>query len=259
MQSFEPDLALARRFLRQEGPEGRPLLCAITGSHHYGFASADSDLDIKGIHAVAPERLLGLSKPKMSHDRLQVFEGLECDLTCNEARQALRLLLGGNGNMLERIFSPYQLLQGPDFEGLRGLAQGAINQSFFKHYGGFFRGICREHERSPEPSAKGLLYAYRVALTGVHLLRSGQVLAHLPTLAPLYGFSEALELITLKQEAHEKALVSSQEDQRHRARWPDLEAALSEAKVESFLPERPSNREECQRWLVDLRLQALRL
>ena len=44
-----PDLTLARRFVSAHLPPGKVLLCAITGSHHYGFTSPDSDIDIKGI------------------------------------------------------------------------------------------------------------------------------------------------------------------------------------------------------------------
>ena len=56
-----PDLELDRRFLKKNPPPGRVLCCAVTGSHHYGFSSPDSDLDLKGIHLCPTEVLLGLS------------------------------------------------------------------------------------------------------------------------------------------------------------------------------------------------------
>ncbi len=40
-----PDLDLARRFIATHPPPGRLLLCGITGAHHYGFPSPDSDID----------------------------------------------------------------------------------------------------------------------------------------------------------------------------------------------------------------------
>ena len=45
-----PDLDLARRFIADHHPAGEVLLCGVTGAHHYGFPSADSDIDLKGIH-----------------------------------------------------------------------------------------------------------------------------------------------------------------------------------------------------------------
>lgn len=252
-----PDLDLARRFLAAHPPRGTVLLCGITGSHHYGFSSPDSDLDLKGIHLAETEAVLGLEPVPEVHERLLVFEGVECDLTTNEARKALKLLLGGNGNMLERIVTPFQVVDTPHVGPLRRLAEGARSRQFFRHYAGFFRGVCREHEKSPAPTAKSLLYAYRVALTGVHLLRTGEVVADLRENAPRYGFPEALDLIAFKVEAKEKAVVSAADDSRHRANWPKLDALLYEAKQASPLPEEAGNAAECSAWLVDVRRQAL--
>ncbi len=58
-----PDLEIGRRFVDGNKPPGQMLLCAVTGSHHYGFPSPDSDLDLKGIHLSPIESLLGLEDP----------------------------------------------------------------------------------------------------------------------------------------------------------------------------------------------------
>ena len=47
---------------------------------------------------------------------------------------------------------------------------------------------------------KTLLYAYRVLLTGIHLLRTGEVEANLPRLAELYGKAFLAELIAQKRQ-----------------------------------------------------------
>lgn len=251
--SATPDLDLGRRFLLQNPPPGRVLLCAVTGSHQYGFASEDSDLDLKGIHLAPTEELLGLKTPPEGFDRLEVFEGVECDLTTNEVRQALSLLLRGNGNMLERIVSPFQLYETPELLELRELARKTLSRVYFGHYAGFFRGICREHEKSDAPSAKSLLYAYRVALCGIHLLQTGQLVANLEELAALHPFPGVKELIEFKKTARERAIVSQEEDARHRATWPGLLAALEKARDESPLPPEPQGREEVEAWLIALR------
>lgn len=252
-----PDLELGRRFVAAKPPPGRVLCCAVTGSHHYGFPSPDSDLDLKGIHLSKTELLLGLDAPPETHDRLEIFEGVECDLTTHEAAKALGLLLRGNGNMLERIRSPFQLFATPELDDLRRLSEGALSRRFFSHYRGFFRGICAEHEKTGERRAKSLLYAYRVALTGVHLLRTGEVVGNLTTLAPIYGFEEALPLAARKRATAEKVVLSEEEDQAHRAAWPRLAAALEEARASSPLPEDPPNRAAVSAWLADLRKREL--
>jgi len=253
----QPDLALARRFVEAHPPPGRVLLCTITGSHHYGFPSPDSDLDIKGIHLAPTERLLGLAPSLGAHDRLLDFEGTECDLTTNEVGQSLSLLLGGNGNLLERVLSPFVVLTSPEHEVLRELAQASLSRASFRHYAGYFNGMCREHATRPEPRAKKMLYTFRVALTGVHLLKTGQLEADVTVTAPRYGFDQVLELVERKVATAEQVMLTPDEDQRFRALWPSLEKMLQDARDASPLPEQPPNREDIERWLIKLRRHEL--
>jgi len=255
INNLKPDLRLARRFLEAQPIPGRVLLCAITGSHIYGFPSADSDLDLKGIHLTPLRRLLGLGRPKESFDRLELFEGTELDLTLTEARQALDLLLRGNGNMLERILSPLQLIDNEELQELRALAISTISRKYFRHYQGFFRGKCRDHERAERPQAKSQLYIYRVALTGIHLLRSGELETDLRVTAQIYGYEEALDLIALKQQGTEHGSVPPQIDAHHRVAWPRLASDLEEAFATSSLPESAPNSEAISDWLVSRRLR----
>jgi predicted nucleotidyltransferase len=248
-----PDLDLARRFVALRPPPGRLLLLAVTGSHHYGFSSPDSDIDLKGIHAAPTRALLGLRKVVEAHDALEVFEGTECDLTTHELSLALRLLLRGNGNMLERIFSPFQVVETDALDPLRTLARGSLSKQVIHHYGGYFRGMCKEHER--EPTVKSLLYTFRVALTGIHLLRTGEVLAHLPTLLEIHPLQRVPELIARKVNGREKDAMSDAGP--YRALWPSLETELEAALAASPLPNEPANSEEIEAWLVGVRVNAL--
>ena len=164
---LRPDLERGLRFLAAHRPPGRLVQCGVTGAHFYGFPSPDSVLDLKGVHQVPLAELLGFDPPAETHDVLTDFEGLEHDLTTHELVVALKLLFRGNGNVLERFLSPFQLVSGPVADALAELARGAASQRFHRHYRGFFTGMQREHLR--EPRVKSMLYAYRVALTGVHL------------------------------------------------------------------------------------------
>lgn len=252
-----PDLDLGRRFIAHSPVRGEVLQCGVTGSHDYGFSSPDSDLDLKGIFIAPTAGLLGLHRPPDSFDRLVEFEGVECDLTLTEIGRALALLLAGNGNVIERLLSPFQLYRSPEVEELQALARGAVSRRFIKHYAGFFRGMCREHERGQPPRAKSLLYAYRVALTGVHLLRTGELLADLRELAPRYGYADALSLIRIKVEGAEKGAVPPEIDAHHRQSWEALERDLQAALAASPLPEAPANEAACEAWLIDLRRRRL--
>ncbi len=45
------------------------LLVVVSGAHLYGFPSADSDVDLRGIHLLPVPALLGLDTPKQTLTR----------------------------------------------------------------------------------------------------------------------------------------------------------------------------------------------
>ena len=252
-----PDLDIGRRFVDSNCPPGRTLLCGVTGAHHYGFPSPDSDLDLKGIFLAPTRSLLGLETVKETIDKLQIFEDVECDMTLHEAHKALKLLIGGNGNMLERILSPYQLYATDDQKELARLAKGALSKRFFGHYRGYFNGMCREAESQQEPTAKKMLYSYRVALTGIHLLTAGELEGNIDRTAKAYGFASVLELVAFKRENTEKSALPPALFDKHKARWGELETMLHVARDKSELPDTPGNISEISDWLRTQRLQEL--
>ncbi len=251
-----PDIAKGRRFLEANPPRGRVLLVGVTGAHTYGFPSADSDLDLKGIHIAPTAAFLGLGTPHETHDKLEIFEDLECDLTTHEARKALKLLFSGNGNMLERILSPFQLVESDALEALQAIAKKAISKRFVSHYRGFFKGMQREH--GIRGTTKTMLYSLRVPLTGAHLLKTGELCADVRAMGPEYGFGELVDaLVSEKRNGEEKGKISPALDERGRAAWSALETLLDETLASSALPSEPENVTEAGEWLTKLRLASL--
>lgn len=237
-----------QRFLGEHPPPGQLLLCAVTGSHLYGFSSPDSDVDLKGIHQAPTTRILSLRPGRANHDVLTDYEGTECDLTTHELAQALKLLLAGNGNMLERIHAPLQLVRTPLVASLQTLSRRILSRACYGHYRGYLQGMKREHTR--DGRAKSLLYTYRVALTGVHLLRTGEVEARLPVLACEYGMPEVLELVDYKRATAEKGAGPAGLSAVLREGWPRLEAMLVEARDGSALPEKAHGHDIVDEFLV---------
>lgn len=247
--------AVIDRFLDARG-ELDVVVCAVTGAHQYGFVSPDSDVDLKAIHLAPPREVLGMQRGRASFDQVEVVDGVELDWTSNEAAPALTLLQAGNGNMLERIFSPYLLRPRGDraierLDELRHLAIGSLNKGSAAHYQGFLRQCLGSVQRAP--TVKGWLYAFRVALTGERLLRRGEVIADLPLLledAP--ELAVVGELIARKRAGAEHASVAGLEPALRaqvEALLAGLAARLSAAEADSALPDRCPNSEALDAWL----------
>lgn len=70
------------------------LFITISGSHLYGFSSADSDYDLRGVHILPIREIIGLNPPKETIEICEVQEhGFPVDLVTHEIKKFLVLLL----------------------------------------------------------------------------------------------------------------------------------------------------------------------
>jgi predicted nucleotidyltransferase len=256
------NLGSVRRFITQRLPaDGSMTLLwvGLTGAHAYGFPSPDSDLDLKAVHMADARAVLGVGAGPSPIEHLRVFEGRELDFSSHDLAQVVRLLLRGNGNMLERLLGPLPLVTTPAGHTLRHLAHQSLSRRVFYHYRGFLTGMRREYEREAAAgvrTAKRLLYAYRVALTGIHALLTGEMEMRADVLAERYHMPGVEALIQAKQRTERQTLEEA-DATPHLAALERLERQLDEARARSILPESPSNQEALERFVVEMRLHRL--
>ena len=153
-----------------------PLLFAtVSGAHLYGFPSPDSDVDLRGAHVTPTAFLTGLDRVQETVGTSHVRDELEVDLVTHEVRKFFALLLRNNGYVLEQLYSPLVVHTTPEHAELKGLARGCITRACVRHYVGFAQNQWLLFEKESPRRVKPLLYVFRVLLTGIHLLRTGEV------------------------------------------------------------------------------------
>jgi len=185
---------------------------------------------------------------------MEVIEGIEIDYTSNELGAALRGLVKGNGNYLERVVGAHLLVTTPLLEELAPLVRAGLSKRYYRHYLGFARQQQQDFEKSSAPTAKTVLYVLRTALTGTHLLRAGDVRVDLNENIDEYGFQDARELIQRKR-AGERTVLDAAIASHWRERVKRAFALLDDAHAASTLPEEAPNVAELERWLVDVRMR----
>lgn len=228
------------------------LFLTVSGAHLYGFPSADSDVDVRGAFLAPLSNVVGLHRRVETVEPKGEFEGLETEAVAHEIGKYLRLLAKDNGYVLEQVFSPL-VAHGADFLArLRPLAARCVTRGCHHHYRGFLQTQLRQLDKQAEVRAKTLLYAYRVVLTGVHLLETGGVQAHLPTLNERFGLAFIPELIRRKSAA-EVGTLPGEDVAFHRAELARWEERLDAAHAASRLPD-AAPVDELDRFLVGLRL-----
>ncbi|WP_159766537.1 nucleotidyltransferase domain-containing protein [Streptomyces sp. HM190] len=237
----------------EDAEQPGPLLFAtVSGAHLYGFPSRDSDVDLRGVHLLPAADLVGPREPEETRSRMWVRDGVEMDLVTHDLRKFVRLMLRRNGYVLEQVLSPLVVRTGDAHRELVSLAPGVLTRHHAHHYRGFAITQWRLFEKTGE--LKPLLYTFRVLLTGIHLMRAGEVRAHLPSLLPLVEEAPAYlpDLVAAKAEReHGRAAVDQDRVARDVER---LHRTLDEEQALSALPETPSAYDALHDFVVRVRL-----
>jgi hypothetical protein len=131
---------------------------------------------------------------------------------------------------------------------------GNIARHVYHAYAAYAKGKHQEWRAEAlqgQGRLKPLLYAYRVSLTGIHLLRTGEVNTSLADLAPVYGYGHLLDLIAAKNAEHIAVpLPVAEHDHALNALQEELRVAYETCP----LPNEPQNRPALNDFVVRVRL-----
>jgi hypothetical protein len=232
-----------------------PLVFAtVSGAHLYGFPSPDSDFDLRGVHVLPLREVVGLQTGPETVEKAGVEDGLEIDLVTHDARKFFGLLLKKNGYVLEQVLSPLVVHTTPEHAELKDIAARCITRHNVHHYLGFAETQWKLFEKENPPRVKPLLYVYRVLLTGIHLMRTGEVEANLVQLNEAAGLTYLDDLIRRKVGGGEAERLSDADPAFHRGEYDRLRSKLQQAHESSNLPETSPEGAALHELLVRLRL-----
>jgi len=142
----------------------------------------------------------------------------------------------------------------PEHEELKKSTKGCITRYHSHHYLGFAETQWKLLNKENPKRIKPLLYVYRVLLTGIHMMRTGEVEANLRYLNSSFKMSYLDELIARKSEGAEKSHLEEADMAFHEKEYTRLQRELEQASQNSHLPERPSSKEALNDLLVRVRL-----
>jgi predicted nucleotidyltransferase len=124
---------------------------------------------------------------------------------------------------------------------LTSAATGVITKHHAHHYFGFAETQWKLFLKESPRRVKPLLYVYRVLLTGIHLMRTGEVEASLVTLNEEFQLPCIADLIARKLTGPEKSRLDDADLAFHESDYQRLRTELQAAHDASTLPELPSN------------------
>jgi uncharacterized protein len=226
----------------------------LSGSHIYGFPSPDSDYDLRGVHILPIETIVGLTPGKETIETSQNFPTLELDLVTHEIQKFMGLMLKKNGYVLEQLLSPIVLHSTPIHEELCAIAPTCVTRHHSHHYLGFAQTEWRLFSKQNPLRVKPLLYVYRVLLTGIHLMQTGEIEPNLVKLNQKFGLAKIDELISIKIAGIEKSETGAIDLEFHQAAFTRLLAELEKERDRSPLPTDPTAKPALNDLLLRVRL-----
>ena len=234
-----------------------PLLFAtVSGAHLYGFPSPNSDWDLRGVHILPAERMLGLLPPEETIEFSQ-NDQIELDLVTHDVLKFFKMLLRPNGYVLEQLLSPLVVHRTPEYEELKYLVPRCLTKNHVHHYLGFAQSQWDLFQKEAEPRIKPLLYAFRVLLTGIHLMRSGEIEANLGVLNNIYGLPFIPELMARKREGNEQETLDPSYKDYYEREFCTLRERLVEEGAITSLPASPTAQEALNDIVIRVRLASL--
>ena len=232
-----------------------PLLFAtVSGAHLYGFPSPDSDWDLRGVHVLPPSEVVGL---KEGPDTLTIEEkrdDLELDLVTHDVKKFFGLMLRRNGYVLEQLFSPLIIVTTPAHTELKAIARGCVTRHHSHHYLGFSETQWDLFAKERPRRVKPLLYVYRVLLTGIHLMRTGEIEANIVRLNEDARLPQIPDLVARKRSGPEQTPLDDADLAFHETEVARLRIELEAASASSSLAEEPTAREALHDLLLRVRI-----
>ncbi len=244
------------RVVKQVEQHPYPLVFAtISGAHLYGFPSPDSDYDLRGTHILPLREVVGLATGEETIEKSGIDDGLEIDLVTHDVKKFFGLMLKKNGYVLEQLFSPLVVRTTPEHEELKALGRRCVTRHHAHHYLGFAETQWKLFTKESPPKVKPLLYVYRVLLTGIHLMRTGDVEANLLSLNATARLPYIDDLAARKLAGPEKGTLDSADLAFHESEFHRLRAVLEDECARSKLPEATNAAAGLHDLLVRIRLR----
>lgn len=151
----------------------RIIFAIESGSRAWGFASPDSDYDVRFIYVKHPEAYFNLGK---AEDTLEYYPAPEMDMVGWDLGKYLKLIYKSNSVAFEWANSPIVYRKTSEWEQIPDLIESYFNpKASIYHYYGEGAHIFKANESNSTISYKSYLYILRVILAARYIKRHSKV------------------------------------------------------------------------------------
>lgn len=161
------------------------LFVCVSGSHSFGWATKNSDLDLRFVYFPKIELMISPFYKRRTQSRIEN----NIDITEYPIDHYLQLLVKGNGNAVDNLFEPKIAEQKEHVKTLQEIVKDSLHKGFIAHCLGYSCAIKKDFDIPARLDRYGveklLLCRYRVLLQGLNLLE-GNIEHNLPKLSNIF-------------------------------------------------------------------------
>lgn len=243
------DLDVVREVL---APLDLSLLFAVVGGDHlHGLAAPDSEVRVRAGHRDALAASLGPGRRAANLELELLQQGLSIHLLSEDVDRVSRRIEHATGPLLEELHSPLVLVGHEAVEELRTLSLRFVTRKIHKYYHSLARAALWRLEGEKTKRTRPILWLFRAALAGIHLLEKGEVQPDLERLIVIYDLPHLAPLLpsadgpaTVGDPARAAALLNEAYELLER---------LDRAAEETSLPDEPGDPAPLREWVTQAR------
>lgn len=162
------------QFIDHRDWPGEPIFAKLWGSRSHNTHFEDSDYDFLLVYQTPNHELLSLRPPPDTVVATTEIDGQKVDYQAYEVDKFVDLLLKGNPNIVECLFTRYEVWQALIFTGIKLQAREFLTEQTVKHYTGYARSQLARLKNGKSLHTSGSEYNTKWAYHVVRLLKDAQ-------------------------------------------------------------------------------------
>ena len=177
-------------------------LC-VSGSHLYGYAHGNSDVDVRGCYIMPLDRVIGIGHTRYVLERnIQLPASPLIDLQAFDIKKEVELVMANNSNVYENIFAiPFKTTH--EHVLLKSFATLALTTRIYYPYHGtaisaFEKYVSNyaQSGRHADIRQKHILSVFRILMSGIFVLETGKIETNMRKLCGYFDDKEVSKLAT---------------------------------------------------------------
>jgi hypothetical protein len=173
----------------------RVMYASVCGSHLYGFAGDNSDIDIRGCFIRPLNRYLKINKLTDVIEKTHEVDCQKYDIVLFELEKEIKLMLANNCNVYEHIHAPDVLTSSAEHALFKELAEHLLTKKISNSYVGLAKHNYMKYIAPFYPNeidcvpAKKFLYVLRALMACDYVLSTGNLESNIFKLNEVYGYN----------------------------------------------------------------------